>query len=197
MIDEDQTPTRLRERGTREMQSALRAALLNELVDELTNPLSALTDQNFGIGLLTDELNSRPVTNTQLSLFPWLQVTSGHGASLQPSRVESPIFTMTKQLLRYVNLDVQQFQPEEVSVKVVDGFLVVEAKHEERQDKHGYISRSFTRRYKLPKDINEDAINQLPSGERQIPITQTNQPALKKAKSDAPQENGKGDKMES
>lgn len=51
------------------MQSALRAALLNELVDELTNPLSALTDQNFGIGLLTDELNSRPrYQHTALSL---------------------------------------------------------------------------------------------------------------------------------
>nr|ACH85200.1 heat shock protein 20 [Trialeurodes vaporariorum] len=195
------------------MQSALRAALLNELVDELTNPLSALTDLNFGIGLMTDELNSRPrYQHTALSLplaagyvRPW-RISPAQQSGVSNIHHDKAAFK--------VNLDVQQFQPKEVSVKVVDGFLVVEAKHEERQDKHGYISRSFTRRYKLPKDINEDAIvsslssdgvltisatvkNQLPSGERQIPITQTNQPALKKAKSDAPQENGKGDKMES
>lgn len=57
-----------------------------------------------------------------------------------------------------VNLDVQHFAPEEISVKAVDGYLVVEAKHEEKQDEHGYISRSFTRRYALPEGIEADSI---------------------------------------
>lgn len=57
-----------------------------------------------------------------------------------------------------MNLDVQQFKPEEVTVKVVNNYLVVEAKHEERGDEHGYISRHFVRRYKLPEDIDLDAI---------------------------------------
>lgn len=57
-----------------------------------------------------------------------------------------------------VNLDVQQFKPEEINVKVVDDYLVVEGKHEEKQDKHGYISRQFTRRYKLPENVNLEAI---------------------------------------
>ncbi|CAG9796300.1 unnamed protein product [Diatraea saccharalis] len=57
-----------------------------------------------------------------------------------------------------INLDVQHFAPEEISVKTVDGYLVVEAKHEERQDEHGYISRSFTRRYALPDGIETDNV---------------------------------------
>ncbi|CAH0405138.1 unnamed protein product [Chilo suppressalis] len=57
-----------------------------------------------------------------------------------------------------INLDVQHFAPEEISVKTVDGFLVIEAKHEEKQDEHGYISRSFTRRYALPEGIETDNV---------------------------------------
>jgi crystallin alpha B len=106
---------------------------------------------------------------------------------------------------------VQQFKPEELTVKMVDDFVVVDGKHEERQDEHGYVTRQFQRRYKLPSDVDpETVVSQLssdgvltisapkkalpPSGnERVIPITQTQAPALK-------QETAKGDesqKMES
>ncbi len=47
------------------------------------------------------------------------------------------------QLIRQVCLDVQQFKPEEVNVKTVDNFVVIEGKHEEKEDEHGYISRHF------------------------------------------------------
>ncbi len=57
-----------------------------------------------------------------------------------------------------VSLDVQQFKPEEINVKVVDDHVVVEGKHEERQDKHGFISRQFTRRYLLPPNVNIEAV---------------------------------------
>jgi len=57
-----------------------------------------------------------------------------------------------------VNLDVQQFKPEEIAVKVVDNSIVVEGKHEERKDDHGFVSRSFTRRYVLPENIDSATI---------------------------------------
>lgn len=53
-----------------------------------------------------------------------------------------------------VCLDVQQFKPSEVSVKVIDNAVVIEGKHEERQDEHGYIARHFTRKYLLPKEVD-------------------------------------------
>lgn len=38
-------------------------------------------------------------------------------------------------------LDVQQFTPDEIAVKTTDKFIIVEGKHEEKQDEHGYVSR--------------------------------------------------------
>lgn len=56
-----------------------------------------------------------------------------------------------------VILDVQQFSPDEITVKTVDNHVIVEAKHEEKQDEHGYVSRHFVRRYVLPP--SHDLVN--------------------------------------
>lgn len=90
-----------------------------------------------------------------------------------------------------VNIDVQHFSPNEISVKVVDGHVVVEGKHEEKRDEHGYVSRQFVRRYALPQGCLPDTVESklssdgvltvtapkvlaLPSsGEKIIPITHT------------------------
>lgn len=94
-----------------------------------------------------------------------------------------------------VSVDVQQFAPNEISVKTgADGSIVVEGKHEERPDEHGYISRHFVRRYVLPKghDINQVVSNLSSDGvltitapkiskegfeHKRIPIQHTGQPS--------------------
>lgn len=90
-----------------------------------------------------------------------------------------------------INIDVQHFSPEEISVKVIDGNVLVEGKHEEKRDEHGYVSRHFVRRYALPKGCLPDTVESklssdgvltvtapkvlaLPSsGEKIVPITHT------------------------
>ncbi len=63
-----------------------------------------------------------------------------------------------------VAMDVQQFAPNEISVKIVGNTIVVEANHEERKDEHGYISRQFKRRFTLPQGFNvKDVLTQLSS----------------------------------
>ncbi|EDV97644.1 heat shock protein 67B3 [Drosophila grimshawi] len=57
-----------------------------------------------------------------------------------------------------VNLDVGLFEPAELSVKLVNNCVVVEGKHEEREDEHGQVARHFVRRYPLPKEYNADGI---------------------------------------
>lgn len=57
-----------------------------------------------------------------------------------------------------VCMDVGQFKPSEITVKVVDNTVRVEGKHEEREDDHGYISRHFVRRYTLPKGYEADKV---------------------------------------
>ncbi|CDW56837.1 HSP20 domain containing protein [Trichuris trichiura] len=58
-----------------------------------------------------------------------------------------------------VNVDCSHFRPEEIEVKRANDRLVIHAKHNERMDPHGYISREFTRQYMIPKDIQEDTWN--------------------------------------
>lgn len=107
----------------------------------------------------------------------------------------SPGVTIDDNTFKVV-IDVQQFKPEEVSVKMVDRFLIVEAKHAEKQDEHGSISRQFVRKYLLPdradvdqlkSTISSDGILTItaplkpkePKDERVIKIEFTGQPALR------------------
>lgn len=53
-----------------------------------------------------------------------------------------------------VCMDVSHFKPNELTVKTVDNTVVVEGKHEEREDDHGLIQRHFVRKYTLPKDYD-------------------------------------------
>lgn len=94
-----------------------------------------------------------------------------------------------------VILDVAQFEPSEITVKTTDKFIVVEGKHEEKQDEHGFVSRQFTRKYLLPVGHNpDDVFSSLssdgvltvtapkkalpaPNAERAVPIKQTGTPS--------------------
>lgn len=106
-------------------------------------------------------------------------------------------------------IDVQHFKPEQISVKVEKNSILVHAKHEEKQDEQGFISRQFTRRYELPSGCKgEDVVSSLSSDgilsikcpaapvielaeERQVPITQTHQPAESSDKSKADKKDAK------
>ncbi|XP_028276767.1 alpha-crystallin A chain-like [Parambassis ranga] len=56
---------------------------------------------------------------------------------------------------RYViNLDVKHFSPDELSVSISDDFITIHAKHEDRQDDHGFVSREFLRKYRLPSGVS-------------------------------------------
>ncbi|KAM6224760.1 heat shock protein beta-3 [Rhynchocyon petersi] len=50
-------------------------------------------------------------------------------------------------------LDVVQFLPEDIIIQTFEGWLLVKAQHGTRMDEHGFISRSFTRQYKLPDGV--------------------------------------------
>ncbi|NXU49740.1 HSPB3 protein, partial [Turnix velox] len=54
-------------------------------------------------------------------------------------------------------LDVVQFRPEDIIIQTFEGWLLIKAQHGPRMDEHGFISRSFTRQYKLPEGVkNKD-----------------------------------------
>jgi crystallin, alpha B len=57
-----------------------------------------------------------------------------------------------------VNLEVKHFNPEEIKVTTADGYILVEGKHEERENEFGYVSREFNRRYILPEDCSVESV---------------------------------------
>ncbi|XP_055533232.1 protein lethal(2)essential for life-like [Wyeomyia smithii] len=90
-----------------------------------------------------------------------------------------------------VSVDVTQFTPEEISVKLADNLITIEGKHEEKQDEHGFVSRHFVRKYRLPEghdaermvsSLSPDGVLTVKAprlalpgteGERTIPIVRT------------------------
>uniref|UniRef100_A0A672ZJX5 Heat shock protein beta-1-like n=1 Tax=Sphaeramia orbicularis TaxID=375764 RepID=A0A672ZJX5_9TELE len=48
-----------------------------------------------------------------------------------------------------IQLDVNHFTPEEITITTKDGYLLISGNHEEKQDEHGLVSRCFTRKYNL------------------------------------------------
>ncbi|XP_014253812.1 alpha-crystallin A chain-like [Cimex lectularius] len=180
---------------------SLLPVLFNELLDTYHRPVYDLSDQHFGLGLMDDDL--RPCGLLQAPLRcgyvrPWRNLLAGDSglSSIVSNKDEFK-----------VNLDVQQFKPDELKVKVENDMIVVDGKHEERSDEHGFISRQFTRKYRIPKDVDLNALKSNLSSDgvlslqapkvskendaREIPIVHTNAPAVKQKKQNKEkQENG-------
>jgi len=123
---------------------------------------SRLLDQHFGVGLKRDDLLNSFRTYPRSSLTrnylrPW-------NTSTVLQRQESGSTIQQDKDKFQVILDVQQFAPNEITVKTTGNSIVVEGKHEEKQDEHGFISRHFVRRYVLPADNDiEDVVSSLSS----------------------------------
>lgn len=60
----------------------------------------------------------------------------------------------------HILLDVAQFSPDEIEVKVSDNdnTVIITGKHEEKKDDKGFCSREFTRRYTLPPDVDPGSV---------------------------------------
>ncbi|NP_001037038.1 heat shock protein 20.4 [Bombyx mori] len=161
-----------------------------------------LLDQHFGLALTPDDLLSvaaGPLLNREY-YRPWRHLAAAARDVGSSIKVDKDKFQ--------VNLDVQHFAPEEISVKTADGYIVVEGKHEEKKDEHGYISRQFVRRYALPEGAAPETVESRLSsdgvltitaprkvpdavkGERKVPIAQTG-PVRKEIKDQSEEANEK------
>ncbi|CEF66968.1 Protein lethal(2)essential for life [Strongyloides ratti] len=57
-----------------------------------------------------------------------------------------------------LKFDVSQYKPDELSVNFIDGVLVVEGSHEEKDDAQGLVKRHFIRKFNLPKSLKAEDI---------------------------------------
>jgi len=155
-------------------------------------PMTRLFDQHFGLNLNDEDI-----------LLPSALFPQSRPRRLF-TRQQSGVSEVNVEKERFqVMLDVQQFRPREINVKVVNGFIVVEGKHEEREDEHGFITRQFTRRYALPEDVKPENVEsnlssdgvlllsgprtvaQAEPAERNVFVHQTGRPAMNSEKKPA------------
>ncbi|XP_068239895.1 alpha-crystallin B chain-like [Palaemon carinicauda] len=101
---------------------------------------SKLFDQYFGSGMSADDV--------------FVPSTSIHNRCRRPPKERSGVSQVTGEKNKFVLcLEVQQITPKELEVRVVEGVVEVEAKHEMRQDEHGSIFRHFIREIHPPEDV--------------------------------------------
>ncbi|XP_036115672.1 LOW QUALITY PROTEIN: alpha-crystallin B chain [Molossus molossus] len=159
---------------------------------------SRLFDQFFGEHLLESDLFPASTSLSPFYLRPssFFRTPSWIDTGLRaPSWIDTGLSEMRLEKDRFsVNLDVKHFSPEELKVKVLGDVIEVHGKHEERQDEHGFISREFHRKYRIPADVDPLAITsslssdgvlsvngprkQASGPERTIPITREEKPAV-------------------
>ncbi|KAJ8958829.1 hypothetical protein NQ318_019591 [Aromia moschata] len=119
---------------------------------------SKILDQQFGLVLDPEDLLQPVTVPSILTKSPagYLRNWRPLGADLDAGSTVA--FDKDK---FQANLDVSQFNPEEISVKVTgENTVTVEGKHEEKEDEHGHIYRHFVRRYVVPKgcDVGEGGV---------------------------------------
>lgn len=123
-----------------------------------------LNNQHFAVALTPEDVLTLIGPQPSREYYrPWRQLSNLLQDSGSTIKADKSKFQ--------VNLDVQHFAPEEISVKTVDGFVVIEANHEEKKDEHGWVSRKFTRRYQLPEGCNIDAVQSRLSSDGVLSIT--------------------------
>ncbi|KAL2095075.1 hypothetical protein ACEWY4_009794 [Coilia grayii] len=141
---------------------------------------SRLFDQSFGMPSLAEEFcfpsthwpgyirqslpAATPAADMAAPLLPPAQMPMMPGPSPAYARALSRQLSSGMSEIKQsqdswkVSLDVNHFAPEELVVKTKDGVVEITAKHEERRDEHGYISRCFTRKYTLPPGADMEKI---------------------------------------
>jgi crystallin, alpha B len=118
---------------------------------------------------------------------PWsLRQNSAIDAEPQTFRFDSKGFSAF--------MDVHMFDPKEISVKTIDHTIIVECRHEPREDEHGHIERELSRKFHLPfeydmstvkSSLSKDGIllleapkPQLKGEEQKVEIHQTEKPSF-------------------
>ncbi|CAH1104472.1 unnamed protein product [Psylliodes chrysocephalus] len=127
---------------------------------------SRVMDQHFGMMLDPDLL--QPINLSRLLLrSPAGYIRNWMSAA---SKYDSGSTYGKDQFI--ANLDVQQFKPDEISVKITDeNTITIEGKHEEKEDEHGHIFRHFVRKYTLPKNYNISQMQSKLSSDGVLTIT--------------------------
>ncbi|XP_065140236.1 crystallin, alpha B, b [Paramisgurnus dabryanus] len=121
---------------------------------------SRIFDQHFGEHISESDMIPSLYYHRPSSFLRW------------PSWMESGLSEMKMEKDRFlINLDVKHFTPEELSVKINGDFIEIRAKHEDRQDDHGFVSREFLRKYRFPAGVDPTSVTSSLSSDGVLTVT--------------------------
>ncbi|XP_046651977.1 heat shock protein beta-6-like [Daphnia pulicaria] len=104
------------------------------------------------------------------SMFPMDPFMSRGGYNVMPRTMMPSIRRMEREVGKLISsvkeddksfqvmVDVSHFHPSEITVKTTDKHIIVHARHEERNDQHGFVSREFRRRVTIPEGVNHESV---------------------------------------
>lgn len=139
-------------------------ALLPFMFDEFCP--RRIRDQLFGMGIAPDDFLTdalEPRLQFRRYLRPWKNLSTVAKDLGSTIKSDKDKFEVT--------LDVQHFSPEEITVKTADKYVIVEGKHEEKKDDHGFVSRQFKRKYLLPEECNAETVESKLSKDGVLTVT--------------------------
>jgi len=53
-----------------------------------------------------------------------------------------------------ITIDMQNFKPEEITVKTVGSYVEIAGNHEEKKEGEGTVSRTYSRKYNIPENVD-------------------------------------------
>ncbi|XP_001604538.2 protein lethal(2)essential for life [Nasonia vitripennis] len=151
--------------------------LVSQMWEQMERP-HRLFDQHFGLGLHPDAFFNSPSLFERRIPYAYMRPLT----ELMREAENGWSVIKDDKSKFHVALDVQQFKPEEINVKVVDNYIVVEGKHEEKQDDHGIISRHFVRKYMIPEQCDPEKAASTLSSDGVLTITAPRKPEAVESK---------------
>lgn len=150
---------------------------------------------------MAEDLRRLAMPSSPLFDYPWTTSYRWVPAASQLTRLMDMDFDKIGKHGYQVSMNVSEFKPEQLTVKVIDNSVVVEGKSEENDNTNGYVSRHFIRRFSLPQGyVADNAISTLSSDGvltvnvpkppeleekgREIPIQRTGSPSVKAQESE-------------
>lgn len=127
-------------------------------INDIVFPTSAKLDDFMNTMDQQDQQRVKKITSTSTTTYQTSSSSMDDSSSLDNNGQMGPRSIMqdvsSDSNTFTIKLDVQQFKPEEVAVTTGEDTITIEGKHEEQRNGQSFVSRHFTRRYTLPKDVD-------------------------------------------
>ncbi|KAB0797309.1 hypothetical protein PPYR_08303 [Photinus pyralis] len=121
-------------------------------------------DQRYGVVLESGDLVS-PLIIPLNAVYLGKSVSPNYQSSWRSFRYDRRSKVNVNRNQFEINLNVQHFDANELTVKITGNAIIIEGNHDEKHDQHGSVSRQFKRKYLVPNGHNVNKATSVLSGD--------------------------------